>query len=101
MTNDPSRRPETKRMTIEPSASGNVESAVRLIRLRGDRAMWDAKPEPRVEPAASAQQELVPVTAGIGSPSRTLFELEVAQAGRYSNYLDRLEKAAPIDDIGS
>jgi NADH:ubiquinone oxidoreductase subunit 6 (subunit J) len=36
-----------------------VASAVRLIRLRRDRAMWDAKAEPRDEPAASAQQELV------------------------------------------
>jgi hypothetical protein len=36
-----------------------VGCAVRLIRLRRDRAMWDAKAAPRDEPAASAQQELL------------------------------------------
>lgn len=36
-----------------------VASAVRLIRLRRKRAMWDAKAEPRFEPAASASQELL------------------------------------------
>jgi len=36
-----------------------VASAVRLIRLRRNQAMWDAKPEPRDEPAASAQQQLL------------------------------------------
>jgi hypothetical protein len=36
-----------------------VASAVRLIRLRRNRAIWDAKAEPRFEPAASAQQELL------------------------------------------
>jgi hypothetical protein len=40
-------------------AVATVASAVRLIRLRRDRAMWDAKPPPRSEPAASAQQELL------------------------------------------
>lgn len=34
-------------------------SAVRLIRLRGNRAMWDAKVEARFEPAASASQQLL------------------------------------------
>jgi hypothetical protein len=34
-------------------------SAVRLVRLRRDPAMWDAKAEPRFEPAASGQQELL------------------------------------------
>ena len=36
-----------------------VASAVRLIRLRRNRAMWDAKDEPRFMPAASASQELL------------------------------------------
>ena len=36
-----------------------VASAVRLIRLHRNRALWDAKPEPRFEPAASASQELL------------------------------------------
>jgi hypothetical protein len=36
-----------------------VASAVRLIRLRRSRAMWDAKVEVRFEPAASASQELL------------------------------------------
>jgi hypothetical protein len=36
-----------------------VASAVRLIRLRRNRAMWDAKGEPRFMPAASASQELL------------------------------------------
>jgi hypothetical protein len=36
-----------------------VASAVRLIRLRRNRAMWNAKDEPRFMPAASASQELL------------------------------------------
>jgi hypothetical protein len=36
-----------------------VASAIRLIRLRRSRAMWDAKVEARFEPAASASQELL------------------------------------------
>jgi hypothetical protein len=36
-----------------------VASAVRLIRLRRNRAKWDAKAAPRFEPAASAQQQLL------------------------------------------
>jgi hypothetical protein len=36
-----------------------VASAVRLIRLRGSRAMWDAKVEAPFGPAASASQELL------------------------------------------
>jgi len=36
-----------------------VASAIRLIRLRRNRAMWDAKPEARFEPATSASQELL------------------------------------------
>lgn len=36
-----------------------VASAVRLIRLHRNRAMWDAKDEPRFMPAASASQELL------------------------------------------
>jgi peptidoglycan/LPS O-acetylase OafA/YrhL len=36
-----------------------VASAVRLIRLRRNRALWDAKDEPRFMPAASASQELL------------------------------------------
>jgi hypothetical protein len=36
-----------------------VASAGRLIRLRRNRAMWDAKDEPRFMPAASASQELL------------------------------------------
>jgi hypothetical protein len=36
-----------------------VASAGRLIRLRRNRAMWDAKAAPGDEPAASAQQELL------------------------------------------
>jgi peptidoglycan/LPS O-acetylase OafA/YrhL len=36
-----------------------VASAVRLIRLRRNRAMWDDKDEPRFMPAASASQELL------------------------------------------
>jgi hypothetical protein len=36
-----------------------VASAVRLMRLRRNRAMWDAKDEPRFMPAASASQELL------------------------------------------
>jgi hypothetical protein len=36
-----------------------VASAIRLIRLRRTRAMWDAKEEARFEPAASASQELL------------------------------------------
>lgn len=36
-----------------------VASAVRLIRLRRNRAMWDAKVETPFEPAASASRELL------------------------------------------
>jgi hypothetical protein len=36
-----------------------VASAVRLILLRRNRAMWDARTEARFEPAASASQELL------------------------------------------
>ena len=36
-----------------------VASAVRLIRLRRSREMWDAKAEARFEPATSASQELL------------------------------------------
>jgi len=36
-----------------------VASAVRLIRLRRKPAMWNAKAEPRFEPATSASQELL------------------------------------------
>jgi hypothetical protein len=36
-----------------------VASALRLVHLRRNRAMWDAKDEPRFMPAASASQELL------------------------------------------
>jgi hypothetical protein len=36
-----------------------VTSAVRLLRLHGNRAMWDAKDQPRFMKAASASQELL------------------------------------------
>ena len=36
-----------------------VASALRLIRLRRNRALWDAKAEAPYEPAASASQELL------------------------------------------
>jgi hypothetical protein len=36
-----------------------IASAVRLIRMRRSPAMWNAKAEPRDEPAASASQQLL------------------------------------------
>ena len=36
-----------------------MASATRLIRLRHNRAMWNAEPEARFEPAESASQELL------------------------------------------
>jgi hypothetical protein len=36
-----------------------LASAGRLILLRRNRAMWDARAEARLEPAASASQELL------------------------------------------